>query len=230
MREVLEAVSRASRRSSAVVHEQMRVNVNSLATIACLAPWVGMFVTVLSIPSAFPGFSGQRESVMAYIFDHLATSMWFAAFGLAVGLMALWFYRYLSTRLDAIDFEMENASLDLLNRLSRFPGRFAVARTADGPMFGEKCPDELMREDKFRRRGMFLAGSALVLAWLAEIMRSGDLLPWVHLPLILLVSCLAAYPIWAKFLRRRPGGLIALSSIICLSWSVAELALGRLLP
>ncbi len=156
--------------------------------------------------------------------------MSFTAFGLAVGLMSLWFYRYLTGRLRTFDLEMENASLDLLNQLSRFPGRFGIAPAVDGPMFGEKPLDELKRDEKFQRRCLFLAGSALLLAWLVQVLRYGDLVPWVHLPLMFLVSCLAAYPLWVKLLRRRPGGLLALASAICFCWSVAELAMGRHLP
>jgi len=228
--EILQAVGRASSRSSAVVHEEMRVGVYSLATVACLAPWVGVFGTVITFSDAFPAFGGQRESVMAYMFDHLATSMLFTAFGLAVGLMSLWFYRYLTGRLRTFDLEMENASLDLLNQLSRLPARFAIASAIDGLMFGEKPLDELKRDDKFQRRCLFLAGSALVLAWISQVLRSGDLVPWIHLPLMFVVSGLAAYPMWVKLLRRRSGGLIALASVICLCWSVAELVLGRHLP
>ena len=230
MSEILQAVGRASKRSSAVVHEEMRGSLNSLATIASLAPFLGVFGTVATFSNAFPGIAGQRESVMAYMFDHLSTSMSFTAFGLAVGLMSLWFYRQLSGRLRTFDLEMENASLDLLNQLSRFPGRFGTAPAIDGPMFGEKSVDELTRDDKFERRCLFLAGPALLLAWLAQVLRSGDFVPWVHLPLMFAVSCVAAYPAWAKFLHRRPGGLIALASVICLCWSIAELALGRHLP
>jgi len=213
-----------------MAHEEMRAGVYSLATIASVAPWVGVFGTVITFSDAFPGISGQRESVMAYLFDHLATSMSFTAFGLLVGLMSLWFYRYLTGRLRTFDLEMENASLDLLNQLSRFPGRFGIAPAIDRPMFGEKPLDELKRDDKFQRRCLYLAGSALLVAWLSQVLRSGDLVPWVQLPLMFVVSCLAAYPVWVKLLCRRSGGLVALASLICLCWSIAELLLGRHLP
>jgi hypothetical protein len=167
---------------------------------------------------------------MAAVARELSESLWPTALGLAVGLISLWFYQYLAGRLRTFDLDMENASIDLLNQLSRFPGRFAIAPAVDGPMFGEKPPDELTRDDKFQRRCMFLAGSALLAAWLALVLRSGDFVPWVHLPLMFVVSCLAAYPMWVKLLRRRPGGLIALASVICLCWSVAELVLGTRLP
>ena len=67
---------------------------------------------------------------------------WPTGLGLLVGLVSLWCYRYLTGRLSTIDLEMENASLDLLNQLSRFRGRFAIGPSRDGPMFGEKTLDE----------------------------------------------------------------------------------------
>jgi len=148
--------------------------------------------------------------------------------------MSLWFYRYLTGRLHTLDLEMENASLDLLKQLSRFPGRFtAINRAADGPMFGEKSPDELQRDERFLRRCMFLAGIAFLSAWFAEAflyVEYDALAVYVRVPLMCGLSFLPAHPLWVKFLRRRPGGLMALASVICLCWTVAELVLGTHLP
>jgi hypothetical protein len=224
----------------------MRQGLYSLATIACVAPWVGVFGTVLTFPNAFgPPINGTggRGLTLAFIFDHLATSMWFTAFGLLVGLMSLWFYKYLTSRLLTFDLEMENASLELLNQLSRFPGRFTIGPAItrrDRTMFGEKSSDELRRDERFWRHCMFLAGTALVLSWFAQASRCfffdalpwfpAALAPWIHLPICLAISYLPAYPVWVKLLRRRPGGLVALASVFCLCWSVAELVWGRHLP
>ena len=211
-----------------MVHEEMRVGLYGLATIACLAPWIGLFGTVLGMSNSFPGFNGSRSSFLALLFDLLSESFWPAAFGLAVGLMSLWFYRYLTARLEAFDIEMENASLDLLNHLCRIPGRFTFALPA-GRMFGEESAEELQRDEKFLRRCRYVAATALVTACCAQIFLFGSL-PWIYLPFTFGLSCLPAYPLWAKFLRRRPGGLVALASIICAGWSIAELLMGRHLP
>lgn len=53
----------------------------------------------------------------------------------SVGVVAFWCYRYLSARLLALDREMENASLDLLNQLTRLPMRFVVEPSLDRPVF-----------------------------------------------------------------------------------------------
>jgi hypothetical protein len=223
----------------------MGTGLHSLATIASLAPFVGIFGTVWTFPNAFgPPFNGNdaRARALAFMFDHFATSMWFTAFGLLVGLMSLWFYRYLTGRLHTFDLEMESASLDLLNQLSRFRGRFTIGPIIDspGPMFGEKTLDEVRKEGKFERRCMALAGTALVLAWLAQAWRylavdfisvsSAVVAACIYLPIVFAISCLPVYLVWSKLLRRRPGGLVAMGAILCLCWSVAELVLGRHLP
>jgi hypothetical protein len=139
---------------------------------------------------------------------------------------------------------MENASLELLNQLSRFQGRFASSPrpipSIEGPMFGEKPLAELSREDKSLRHSRILTGAMLFLAWCALAARyfGHDALPWdsavpsacFYIPILLGVSCLFAHPLWIKVLHRRPGGLAALGSTICLAWTVAEFLLGRALP
>jgi biopolymer transport protein ExbB/TolQ len=79
---------------------------------------------------------------MAPICQRLSESMWPTALGLLVGLIALWSYEYLAGELSALDREMRNASLELLNQLSRFQGRFAFSPgpipSIESPMFGEK--------------------------------------------------------------------------------------------
>src|SRR5579862_581639 len=160
MSEVLEAVSRASKRSSAAVHEEMKAGLYSLATIACLAPWVGIFGNGLGIINSFQGIDGEKTALMAAFANRLSQSFWPTAFGLAIGLMSLFFYRYLTARLEAFDLEMENASLDLLNHLSRIPGPFTFA-LATGQMFGEEPADKLRRDDKSLRRCRYLAAVAL---------------------------------------------------------------------
>jgi hypothetical protein len=217
----------------------MKAGVYGLATIASLAPWVGLCGTVLGIANSFPGYDGPRVSIRPIVFENLSESLWPTAFGLLVGLVSLWFYEYLTSRLHTLDLEMENASLELLNQLSRFPGRFAIAPCAISRMFGEEPLEKVRRDEKFQRRCTFLSGTAIVLAWFAQAcyflvhsvsLPSALLAACICLPIVFAISCLPMYLVWVKLLRRRPGGLVALASIFCLCWSAAELVLGRHLP
>jgi len=199
-----------------------------------------MLGTLFYIPTAFPGGISGR----AFIFEHLAQALSFTTLGLAVGMIAFWSYRYLTGRLNNLDQEVENACLDLLNQLSRFPRTIGIAPAIDRPastrMFGEDPLDEVRRDEMFERRCMFLAGTALVLSWFAQMSRyflvasvsfeGAVVAASLSLPFVFAISCLSVYLVWAKLLRRRPGGLAALGSVLCLCWSVAELWLNHALP
>src|SRR5712692_5243865 len=108
--EVIEAVKRASRRSANLVHIEMKQGLNSLATIASAAPFVGLLGTLLGIVNSSPGCSGERSFCMAVMFERLSESLLPTALGLLVAIPALWGYKYLSSQVEAFDTEMENAS------------------------------------------------------------------------------------------------------------------------
>jgi hypothetical protein len=212
----------------------MKQGLYSLATIACVAPWVGLFGNVLGIVNSFQGIAGDKASGLGAVAKGLSESMWPTAFGLMVGVLALWCYRYLEGNLQAFDHEMDSASLELLNQLSRFRGRFsaepAFNRLSDAPMFGEKPLAELSRDETFWRRCMFLAGTALVMAWFIEMLRFPVEATFVYVPLMFGISCLFVFPVWTRLLGRRPGALAALGSAFCLCWTLTELVLGVSLP
>ena len=121
--EALEAARRASERSAAIVHGKMKRGLWSLATIASTAPWVGLLGTIRGFHDSFGGFDGSEKSLMGAIFDGLSQALVPAAFGVMVALVALWSYRYLVAEVEAFDSEMENASLQLIDQLSRLPVR-----------------------------------------------------------------------------------------------------------
>ncbi|MGA2881448.1 MAG: MotA/TolQ/ExbB proton channel family protein [Bryobacteraceae bacterium] len=240
----LQAVGRASERSSRLVHEEMKQGLYGVATIACLAPWIGLFGTILGIVNSFQGISGERWAAMAAICEGLSQSMWPTAFGLLVGIVALSCYRYLEDRLQTLDHEMEGASLELINQLSHLSGRFtvtpAINRISDGPMFGERSLAELSRDETSWRRCMLLTATAIAMTWLVQLLRYFDQYSLslyssmqtacLYIPFMLGISCVLVYPVWTRLLHRRPGGLVALGSTFCLSWSLAELVVGLSLP
>ncbi len=242
---ILQAVARASKRSSQLVHEEMKEGVYSLATIASIAPWLGIFGTILGIVNSFSGIQvGSKTSLMAAHAKLLSEAMWPTGLGLLVGLVAVWSFEYLTDKLRGLDRETENASLELLNQLSRFPRRFeigpALDQQGDASMFGERTFDDLEREDKLVRRYIVIAGMALVMAWFVQVLRYFYLYSLglylsaqtacLYLPFMFGISCLLVYPVSTKFLGRRSGGMAALGAAFCLCWILAELAFGVSLP
>jgi hypothetical protein len=241
---MLPSVLRASKRSATVVHEEMQEGLGSLATIASIAPWVGIFGTLWGIIGSFRGGGGEATGALAALNESLSESLWPTAIGLLAGLGSLLIYRYLADRLRTFDQEMENASLGLVDQLRRQRGPFvfeaATEPLGDRPMFGEKTLSELRRDQKFLQRSIILAGVGLLVAWCAQAVVSfyDDFLPLasiargasVHIVLLFSFSFLPTYPIWVKLMHRRRGARVALASAFCLCWSVAELLVGGHLP
>ncbi len=115
--DVVEAVARHSARAAARVHLKMKRGLDSVATIAATAPFVGLFGTVVGIVNSFDIADSSRRPLSAIIAEGIASSLVTTALGLLVAISASWFYTYLSTKLEAIDLEMQNASLQLVNQL-----------------------------------------------------------------------------------------------------------------
>ena len=83
----------------------------------------GVLGTVLGIPTAFKGCIGERSACIAATIDAIATALVPAALGLLVALPAFWCYRYLSSRVEAFDIEMESASVQVVNWLTHLARR-----------------------------------------------------------------------------------------------------------
>jgi hypothetical protein len=87
---------------------------------------------------------------------------------------------------------------------------------------------------------MILTGTMLALAWCALAARyfgryalpleTALGLACFYIPVLFGASCLPAYPVWIKILHRKPGGLAALGSTICLAWMLTEFLFGKSLP
>jgi biopolymer transport protein ExbB/TolQ len=235
--ETIQAVKRASERSSAVVHKDLKQGLSSLATIASIAPLVGVFGNMTGILSSFVGCAGEKSACMAATVERLSESIWPTAFGLMVGLISVWCYKYLSGRLEAFDREMKNASLELLNQLAIYGGRMkaghAIRRASDSPIFRKRTLAELKEDQRSWHRSISMTAAALAMAWCIQVVRylEHDLYPldsasWTacwYLSYTFGISCIPAYPVWVRFLHRKPGGLAVLSSGLCLFWCIAEL-------
>jgi hypothetical protein len=236
--EMIGAVSRASARSADSVHEEMKEGLNSLANIAYIAPWLGLFATVLTIPNSFVAFNGPASLGLALCADGLSRSIWPMALGLLVGLISLSFHIYLNGALDTFDCEMKCTCLDLVNQLARYRGRWIAGPpmkpVGSGPIFGAE-PAKLAQEHELSFGSMLFTGAAIFLAWCLQVFRyfEHDYLPlasapWAACKYVLFVfgvSCTFAYVVWVKLLRRGLGALAIPAAASCLVWCLAELVL-----
>jgi biopolymer transport protein ExbB/TolQ len=108
-----EAALRACRRTAALVHLEMKGGVDSLATIASVAPLIGIFGTLVGIFTSFRGVGGEKTAMLARTAGYIAIGITPAALGLLIGLIALWSYLHLRACLATFDREMQ-AATDLI--------------------------------------------------------------------------------------------------------------------
>src|SRR5262245_44970354 len=112
--EIVEAVIRASFHSARNSRMSMRRGFNSLATVVSTAPFIGFLGTVFGIYDSFTPSVGRTAALV----DHsrrLSIALMPTALGLFISVAAYIAYRFLSTRLEEFDLDMETASVDLAN-------------------------------------------------------------------------------------------------------------------
>lgn len=237
--EMIGAVSRACARSADAVHEEMNDGLNSLANIAYVAPWLGLFATVLTLPNSFGPVPGERSLGLALCAAGLSRSIWPTALGLLVGLLSLSFYKYLNTTLQTFDREMKCASLDLVNQLTRHHGRWTAGPpmkpARSGPIFGAEPVAELTLDLRLSLGSMLFTGAAVFIAWGLQVLRyfEHDYLPlasapWAACKYVLFVfgvSCIPAYVVAGRILRRGLGVTAVLVAASCLVWCSVQLIL-----
>ena len=112
---VIEASARAVARSSMVTLSSLRRGIGTLATIATISPFVGLFGTVVGIIHAFraiadKGGAGGFETVSSGIAEALITT----ALGILVAIPAAWMFNYLTERIERLRVEMESSSAELM--------------------------------------------------------------------------------------------------------------------
>ena len=245
---IIEAVDRVCRRSAAVVHADMNQGLSILASNACIAPWIGLLGTVWGIVDSFRGCGGEASACLAATTAALSRSIWPTALGLLVGLISLWFYRHLSGQLESIDREMSNASLGLLNQLTRYRGHFetsTIDRPIELPSFGvrfradsglqawweqffDKYVAEVGQDLNSWLRSSVLAFAVLVVIWCTRVaeyffyestpFHSAAASANFYSLIMFGISCF-----YAVFYRRS-GGALVLGTVLCLCVNLIELA------
>ena len=106
--DIVDTVRRAIQRASALTANDLKKGVASLATIGSTAPFVGLLGTVVGIASTGSGGIG---AVSAGISEALVET----ALGLFVAIPAVWFYNYLTGRIEYFNVEMDNSSSELVD-------------------------------------------------------------------------------------------------------------------
>ncbi len=113
--DLLDTVRRAIQRATALTANDLKKGVASLATIGATAPFVGLLGTVVGIITAFNGIAATGSGGLAAVSAGISEALVETALGLVVAIPAVWFYNYLTGRIEYFNVEMDNSSSELVD-------------------------------------------------------------------------------------------------------------------
>ena len=117
----LELVTTALRDSMSETLIQMKRGLGFLATIGSIAPFIGLFGTVVGIINAFRGIAATGSGGMAAVSGGIAEALVATALGIFVAIPAVVAYNLFTGRLETFHVEMNRASSQLVNFLFKVP-------------------------------------------------------------------------------------------------------------
>jgi biopolymer transport protein ExbB len=113
--DVLDTVRRAIQRATALTANDLKKGVSSLATIGSTAPFVGLLGTVVGVINAFQGIAATGSGGIGAVSAGIAEALVETALGLLVAIPAVWFYNFLTGRIEYFNVEMDNSSSELVD-------------------------------------------------------------------------------------------------------------------
>jgi len=113
--DLVDSVRRSIQRATALTQSDLKKGVNSLATIGTTAPFVGLLGTVVGVINAFAGIAATGSGGIGAVSAGISEALVETALGLVVAIPAVWFFNYLTGRLDYFNAEMDNSSSELVD-------------------------------------------------------------------------------------------------------------------
>ena len=113
--DLLDTVRRAIQRATAMTTSDLKKGVNALATIGSTAPFVGLLGTVVGVINAFVGIASTGSGGIGAVSAGIAEALVETGLGLFVAIPAVWFYNYLTGRIEFFNVEMDNSSSELID-------------------------------------------------------------------------------------------------------------------
>ena len=115
----LAAVDRALLRAATVEINKLEKRVPFLATVASVAPFIGLFGTVVGITIAFQRIGTTGSTNLAVVGPSISEALIATAAGLFAAIPAVLAYNHFSTRVKTFAAEMDDFSLEFLNIAER---------------------------------------------------------------------------------------------------------------
>ena len=115
----LSAVDRALMRAAVVEVNKLEKRIGFLATTASIAPFVGLFGTVVGIMMAFQGIAQTGSTNLGVVAQPIADALIATAAGLVAAVPAVVAYNHLSNRVKLFASEMDDFAMEFLNIAER---------------------------------------------------------------------------------------------------------------
>jgi biopolymer transport protein TolQ len=115
----INVIQRALSRASSVELTKLERNMSWLATTASVAPFIGLFGTVLGIITAFTGLGTEGTATIRAVAPGIADALIATAAGLFAAIPAVIGYNYFVHQLKEFGAAMDDFSLEFLNLMER---------------------------------------------------------------------------------------------------------------
>jgi biopolymer transport protein TolQ len=115
----LTAVDRALMRASVVEVNKLESRLSFLATTASIAPFIGLFGTVVGIMMAFQGIGQTGSTNLGVVAPGIADALVATAAGLVAAIPAVVAYNHFSNRVRLFAAEMDDFAMEFLNIAER---------------------------------------------------------------------------------------------------------------
>jgi biopolymer transport protein ExbB/biopolymer transport protein TolQ len=113
--DVVDSVRRAIQRAAALTAADLKKGLGMLATIGSTAVFVGLLATTLGVINAFQGIAQTGSGGLGAVSGGISEALVGTAIGLFVAIPAVWFYNYLTGRIEYFNVEMDNSSSELVD-------------------------------------------------------------------------------------------------------------------
>ena len=113
--DVVDGVHRAIQRAAALTSSDLKRGMGVLATIGSTAVFVGLLATTLGVINAFQGIAATGSGGLGAVSGGISEALVGTAIGLFVAIPAVWFFNYLTGRLEYFAVEMDNSSSELVD-------------------------------------------------------------------------------------------------------------------
>ena len=118
----LEGAQRAMRASASRELDGLEHNLEFLANIGSISPYVGLFGTVWGIMVSFQGLANVKEATIATVAPGISEALVATAMGLFAAIPAVWAYNRFATKVDRISTRYDAFSEEFSSILQRQAG------------------------------------------------------------------------------------------------------------